>query len=86
MVIAQLHASMLKKKKIPLTVLDFINASIQWQNYHRWLEFWSLFVGEKNNSIDGEYMNGVSTEKCILVSEEKPERYCSCWWVVLGWM
>lgn len=59
-----------KKKKITLTVLDFINASIQWQNYHRWLEFWSLFVRENNNRIDGKYMNGVSLETCIFVRKK----------------
>lgn len=56
LVIAQVRASMLSiHKKITLTVLDFINASIQWQDYHRWLEFWSLFVREENNSIDDKW-------------------------------
>lgn len=75
MIIAQLLASMhpiiKKKTQITLTVLGFINASIQWQNYHRWLEFWSLFERENNNRIDGKYMNVVSIETCIFVREKK---------------
>lgn len=73
-------------KKITLTMLGFINASIQWRDYHRGLEFWSLIFREKITVLII-----VTSKVCVqrnvsLGVRIKPERYCSCWWFVLGWM